>query len=109
MDTYILGIMQQLNPQEQVMFQTQYSVVRKDAVIAILLAFFLGSFGAHQFYLGRNGLGILYILFCWTFIPHIISLFECFFLPGRVRLWNEQKAYEIAAHLQALRPTVRRA
>jgi TM2 domain-containing membrane protein YozV len=106
MDTYILGIMQQLSPQERVMFQTQFEVVRKDAVVAILLAFFLGSFGAHHFYLGRNGLGVLYLLFCWTFIPHIIALFECFFLPGRVRRWNEQKAYEIAQHIQSLRATV---
>ncbi|MEO8725780.1 MAG: TM2 domain-containing protein, partial [Acidobacteriaceae bacterium] len=78
-------------------------MVRKDAVVAILLAIFLGSFGAHQFYLGRNGLGVLYILFCWTFIPHIVALFECFFLPERVRRWNEQKAYQIAAHIQAMR------
>lgn len=64
MHTYILGIMQQLSPQEQVMFQSQFEMVRKDAVIAVLLAFFLGSFGAHHFYLGRNGLGVLYLLFC---------------------------------------------
>ena len=43
---------------------------------AVLLAFFLGGIGAHKFYLGRVGQGILYLLFCWTFIPGIIALIE---------------------------------
>lgn len=31
-------------------------------LVAALLAFFLGLFGAHKFYLGRIGLGITYLL-----------------------------------------------
>lgn len=44
--------------------------------VAALLAFFLGWIGIHKFYLGRNGWGLLYFLFSWTFIPAIISFFE---------------------------------
>jgi TM2 domain-containing membrane protein YozV len=43
---------------------------------AALFAFFLGGIGAHKFYLGQAGLGILYLLFCWTFIPAIVGLIE---------------------------------
>lgn len=43
---------------------------------AILLALFLGGIGGHKFYLGRAGQGILYLLFCWTFIPAIIAFIE---------------------------------
>ncbi|MFC0684651.1 TM2 domain-containing protein [Novosphingobium clariflavum] len=43
---------------------------------AILIALFLGGIGGHKFYLGQAGLGILYLLFCWTFIPSIIALIE---------------------------------
>ena len=43
-------------------------------VILLLLMFFLGSFGIHYFYEGKNLKGILSILFSWTFIPAIISL-----------------------------------
>jgi TM2 domain-containing membrane protein YozV len=42
----------------------------------LLLTFFLGGLGAHKFYLGKSGLGVLYLLFCWTFIPGIISFVE---------------------------------
>jgi len=43
---------------------------------AALFAIFLGSFGAHKFYLGKFGQGLLYLLFFWTAIPGIIGLIE---------------------------------
>lgn len=48
----------------------------KDRTAAILLAFFLGGIGAHKFYLGQPGLGILYLLFCWTLVPGLVALIE---------------------------------
>ena len=44
--------------------------------VAVILAFFLGGLGAHKFYLGQIGSGILYLLFCWTFIPALIAFIE---------------------------------
>lgn len=43
---------------------------------AVLLAFFLGGFGVHKFYLGDTKMGIIYLLFCWTGIPSIVALIE---------------------------------
>ena len=48
----------------------------KSKSVAALLAFFLGGLGAHKFYLGSPLLGILYLIFCWTFAPAIIALIE---------------------------------
>ena len=48
----------------------------KNKVVAALLAIFLGGIGIHKFYLGRVGWGILYIIFCWTWIPMIVSFIE---------------------------------
>lgn len=42
----------------------------------VLLAFFLGGIGAHKFYAGKTGAGIVYLIFCWTFIPGIIAFIE---------------------------------
>jgi len=87
------------NPDPQAIFYQQYEVVRRDEVVGVLLALFLGSFGLHQFYLRRTGLGILYACFFWTGIPGIIGFFECFFMPGRVREYNAMQASAIAASL----------
>ncbi|WP_223393855.1 TM2 domain-containing protein [Caulobacter segnis] len=48
----------------------------KSRVVAIVLALLLGGIGGHKFYLGRVGTGILYLLFCWTFIPSIVAFVE---------------------------------
>ena len=50
----------QAYPTAQVIFYQQYEAVRRDEVVGILLALFLGTFGIHHFYLRRTGLGILY-------------------------------------------------
>ncbi len=48
----------------------------KSKTVAALLAIFLGSFGAHRFYLRSYGWGILYLLFFWTLIPGLIGFVE---------------------------------
>ncbi len=53
-----------------------YQRAVKSKVVAILLALFLGGIGGHKFYLDRPGQGILYLIFCWTFIPGIIAFIE---------------------------------
>ena len=49
----------------------------KNKYVAAALAFFLGGIGVHKFYLGKNGQGILYLVFFWTYIPAIIAFVEC--------------------------------
>jgi len=92
-------------PNTQAIFFEQYQSVRRDEVVGILLALFLGTFGAHHFYLRRTGLGILYCCFCWTSIPTFLGFIECFFMPGRVREFNAIQAAGIAATLGMSIPT----
>ena len=48
----------------------------KNKGTAAALCFFLGGIGAHKFYLNQPGSGIMYFLFCWTFIPLCFSIVE---------------------------------
>ena len=58
-------------------------------VVAALLAIFFGDFGIHKFYLGERSACFVYAMFCWTFIPWILSLFEAvhYLTMSRVS-WN---------------------
>lgn len=56
-------------------FSNKYN--HKDKTTTALLAFFLGGFGVHKFYLNQSGLGILYLVFFWTFIPMLLGMVEC--------------------------------
>ena len=49
---------------------------KHNKTIAGFLALLLGGLGLHKFYLGQVFWGVFYMVFCWTFIPAIISFFE---------------------------------
>jgi TM2 domain-containing membrane protein YozV len=48
----------------------------KTRIAAALFALFLGGLGVHKFYLGQTVMGVVYLVFCWTFIPAIIGFIE---------------------------------
>lgn len=48
----------------------------RSKVTAGIFGILLGSLGIHKFYLGQIGIGIVFILFCWTGIPGIVGLVE---------------------------------
>lgn len=48
----------------------------KNRTTAAILALFLGGLGVHKFYLGDMTAGVLYLVFCFTFIPAILALIE---------------------------------
>lgn len=60
--------------------QQQYTS-SKSKVTAALLAFFLGELGIHEFYLGKNGAGLAFLLIfcltCWMVWPVVILAIIC--------------------------------
>lgn len=48
----------------------------KSRTVAAILALLLGGLGAHHFYLGNTVLGVIYLVFCLTFIPALVALIE---------------------------------
>jgi hypothetical protein len=58
----------------------------KELWVAYLLWFFCGLWGIHKFYLGKIGMGIIYILTCgFFFVGWFIDLFT---LPSQVDRYN---------------------
>ncbi len=72
------GVQTAQQPQQIIIQQPDPPVQKasKNRSLAILLALFLGGIGIHKFYLNKPGAGVLYVLFCWTLIPLIISVLE---------------------------------
>ena len=86
-----------MNDHQRAWFYAEYERARKDELIGVLFALLLGSFGIHHFYLRRDGLGLLYLIFFWTGIPAFLGFVECFFMPGRVRQYNAMQALYISS------------
>lgn len=58
----------------------------KSTATAYILWFFLGLLGIHKFYLGKTGMGILYIFTGGLF--GIGMLIDLFTLPSQVKTYN---------------------
>ena len=91
-----------LDDAEKLQFQQEFK--RKSKRTAIFWAIGLGGLGAHRFYMGETGLGVLYACFVWTAVPLAIAVVEgVFFMGKRVEAYNETVAQEIVVKLKAMR------
>lgn len=61
----------------------------KSKTAAGILAILLGDIGIHYFYLGKVGMGILFLLFSWTGIPAIVGLIQ-----GIIMLTQSKESFE---------------
>lgn len=71
-----MNLMTQQRSENYNVYDEEVVKPRKDKTTAGLLAILLGGVGAHKFYLGKPGQGILYLIFCWTYMPGILGLIE---------------------------------
>jgi len=62
---------------------TQVVPHQVNKIAYVLLCFFFGGIGIHKFYAGHWILGLLYLIFCWTFIPALIAFIE--FIIGIIK------------------------
>ncbi|WP_048127579.1 TM2 domain-containing protein [Methanosarcina lacustris] len=67
----------------------QKMISSKNKTVAGLLALFLGGIGIHKFYMNKPLWGLIYILFCWTFIPSIAALIE-----GLMYLFESEEKFQ---------------
>jgi TM2 domain-containing membrane protein YozV len=74
---------------------------RRFNLVAYLLWFFLGLFGAHNFYLRRTGVAITQLILSLIVVGMIVTIpwvfVEAFLIPGWVRHQNNLLAEQLGA------------
>jgi TM2 domain-containing membrane protein YozV len=74
---------------------------RKTALVAYILWFFLGLFGAHNFYLGRTGVAVAQLILSLILVGLVITfvwvIVDAFLIPGWVRRQNNLLAAQLGA------------
>ena len=99
-----------LTQNEKLQFQTQLTSRLRNSGTGIALALLLGGFGAHKFYLKKNGAAVIYLLMGtvgWTLIiPGVIVVLLCLIdalnMSLSVATFNTALARDIRAELDAL-------
>ena len=89
-------------PQQKLYFQQEYDKQVRNPSTALVLTLLLGGLGAHRFYLQQWGWGIAYVILSWTFIPVIISIFECFLIRKRTEEYNKKCAEVITEKMNVI-------
>ena len=104
MDFRVIELQKQLSSSdEKNAFNYKYERQKKSVSTGVLLALFLGAFGVHKFWLNKITSGIVYLIFCWTFIPSIIALIECFFMKSTIDEYNFRLAQDVYKEIELLR------
>ena len=88
-------VIQQAAPQQVYVSGINPSWPVKSKVAAGILAILLGGIGVHKFYLGKVGMGILYLCFCWTGIPAVLGLIE-----GIMYLCSNDENFQLKHHVR---------
>jgi len=88
-------VIQQVAPQQVYVSGINPSWPIKSKVAAGLLGIFLGGIGIHKFYMGKIGMGILYLLFCWTGIPAVVG-----FIEGIIYLCSNDENFQLKNHVR---------
>lgn len=88
-------VIQQAAPQPVYVSGIDPSWPVKSKVAAGLLGIFLGGLGIHKFYMGKIGMGILYLCFCWTYIPAIVG-----FIEGIIYLCSNDENFQLKHHVR---------
>ena len=79
-----------------------YEANKKTVVAAYLLWFFVGLFGAHNFYLKRTGVAIAQLILSLTVVGLLVTivwvLVDAFLIPGWVTRENNLLAAQLGAY-----------
>ncbi|MED4632875.1 TerB N-terminal domain-containing protein [Peribacillus frigoritolerans] len=63
----------------------------KSKTVGYLLALLLGGLGIHHFYYRNYVRGVLYLLFCWTYVPIFLGWIDLFFIHKWTNRINSQQ------------------
>lgn len=95
-----------LSTQQQMLIEQRVTNEAKSTGAAYLLWFFLGQLGAHRFYLGRPGSGIVQLLLCimgWATVVIVVGIVPLIILG----IWWVVDAFLIPGMIQSQKDKVR--
>lgn len=82
-----MAMKSELDTRELLLLESEVKNRGKNMVVAYLLWYFLGYFGAHRFYMGQTGTAVTYLVLCLVGIITAIVFIGFFILFGLFIWW----------------------
>lgn len=96
---YAMSRKAQLDTRELLLLESEVKSQGKNMVVAYVLWYFLGMFGAHRFYMGRTGSAVAQLVLSVTIIGTIVTGIWWFVDAFLVHTWVKEHNAEVENRL----------
>ena len=89
---------------EQMVFENEFELRCRQPSLGVVYALLLGWFGYHRFWLDDRKGGLVFLIFSWTLIPALFSIFDALCMRELCTGYNNKLAKQLYDEIKQLSP-----
>ena len=93
-----------MNQIETLVFENEFELRCKQPSVGVAYALLFGWFGFHRFWLDDRKSGLIYLVFFWTLLPAMFSIFDALCMRELCTGYNNKLAKQLHDDIKSLSP-----
>ena len=89
---------------EQIVFENEFELRCKQPSLGVVYALLLGWFGYHRFWLDDKKGGLVFLVFSWTLLPALFSIFDALCMKELCTGFNNKLAKDLYDNIKMMSP-----
>ncbi|WP_156487625.1 MULTISPECIES: TM2 domain-containing protein [unclassified Synechococcus] len=89
---------------EQMVFENEFELRCRQPSLGVVYALLLGWFGFHRFWLNDRNSGIIFLVFSWTLLPALFSIFDALCMRELCTGYNNRLAKQLYDDIKEISP-----
>ena len=89
---------------QQMVFDNEFELRCRQPSLGVVYALLLGWFGFHRFWLDDRKGGLVFLIFSWTLLPALFSIFDALCMGELCTGYNNKLAKQLYDDIQQLSP-----
>ena len=89
---------------EQMVFENEFELRCRQPSLGVVYALLLGWFGYHRFWLNDRKSGVVFLVFSWTLLPALFSIFDALCMRELCTGYNNKLAKQLYDDIKKISP-----
>ena len=89
---------------QQMVFENEFELRCRQPSLGVVYALLLGWFGYHRFWLNDRKSGLVFLVFFWTLLPGLFSIFDALCMRELCAGYNNKLAKELYDDIKEISP-----
>ena len=89
---------------EQMAFENEFELRCRQPSLGVVYALLLGWFGYHRFWLNERKSGFVFLVFSWTLLPALFSIFDALCMRELCTGYNNKLAKQLYDDIKEISP-----